>query len=85
MRYGSLISAKRGDVVLMASANSLQTWRVVEVRDVRDARLSPDTFRLRPELVRSTHSVLLRNAKTGRLRTQYHANTINAVINPQFA
>lgn len=80
MRYGNLLTAVKGDTVLFANVHSLQSWRVVKVRDRRNDPLLPDTYRRRPENVRSTSYVVLRNARSGRLRTVYNAECMNAVI-----
>ncbi len=76
MLFGSILSAVKGNVVLFPSYVSSGSWVVVRVRDRRNDPLLPDTYRRRPENLRSQCYAVVRNLKTGRLRTFYSAETL---------
>jgi hypothetical protein len=80
MQFGTLVNAVKGQIVLFPHYVSRVGWRVVRVRDRRNDFLEPDTYRRRPEVLRSQSYVVLRNVVTGHLWTRYFAESIPCML-----
>lgn len=80
MQFGTLLNAVKGQVVLFPTYVSRVGWRVVTVRDRRTNPLEVDTYRRRPENLRSQSYVVLRNLNSGRLWTRYFAENIPCML-----
>lgn len=80
MLFGTLLNAVKGQVVLFPHYVSRCGWRVVCVRDRRNAPLKVDTYRRRSENIRSQCYVVVRSIVTGRLRTFYHAENVQCLL-----
>lgn len=78
--FGRLCNLPKGEVFTMHYSHSPCAWRVIAVRDLRTQPLQKRAYRRRPELVRSTFSAKLQNVLTGRIRTVYHAETVNVRV-----
>jgi len=80
MQFGTLLGAVKDQVVLFPHYISRCGWRVVRVRDVRKNPLEPDTFRRRPDRIRSQSYVVLRSVATGRFMTFYRAENVQCLL-----
>lgn len=80
MQFGTLMNAVKGQVVLFPHYVSMHGWKVVEIRDRRSNPLLPDTYRRRPDRIRSQCFARLRNVATGRFMTFYRAENVQCLL-----
>jgi len=68
--------------VVKIDYNPYTAWRVESIRDsgARHGVIDPDTVRRHPDRIRSRYLVRLRNTKTGRLRSVWNAEFIQATL-----